>query len=181
VSLDLFAVLLGGTTALLPIFASDILHIGPWGLGVLRSAPAAGALTVSLLLARWRLRRRVGLAMFAAVIGYGVATLVFAHSANLVLSLAALFAIGASDSISVVIRSTLVQVATPDAMRGRVSAVNSLFIGTSNQLGEFQSGITAGLLGAVPAVTLGGAATIIIALIWMRLFPGLRKMETLGG
>jgi MFS family permease len=180
VSLDLFAVLLGGATALLPIYARDILGTGPWGLGVLRSAPALGALTMSILMARVSMRRGVGTKLFVAVAGFGIATIVFALSSNLILSLVALFACGAADNISVVIRSSLVQLATPDAVRGRVNAVNSLFIGTSNQLGEFESGITAGLLGAVPAVLLGGVATIAVALIWIRLFPALRRIESLS-
>jgi MFS family permease len=180
VSLDLFAVLLGGATALLPIYARDILGTGPWGLGILRAAPAAGALTMSLVMARISMRRGVGTKLFVAVAGFGVATVVFALSRNLFLSLAALFACGVADNISVVIRSSLVQLATPDAVRGRVNAVNSLFIGTSNQLGEFESGITAGLLGAVPAVLLGGVATIAVALLWIRLFPALRRIESLA-
>jgi len=180
VSLDLFAVLLGGATALLPIYAADILGTGPWGLGILRSAPAAGALTMSLLLARLSMERAVGTKLFIAVAGFGIATIMFALSTNLYLSLAALFACGVADNISVVIRSSLVQLATPDAVRGRVNAVNSLFIGTSNQLGEFESGITAGLLGAVPAVLIGGIATIAVALLWIRLFPALRRIESLS-
>jgi len=180
VSLDLFAVLLGGATALLPIYAADILGTGPWGLGILRSAPAAGALTMSLVLARLSMERAVGTKLFVAVAGFGIATIVFALSTNLYLSLAALFACGVADNISVVIRSSLVQLATPDAVRGRVNAVNSLFIGTSNQLGEFESGITAGLLGAVPAVLIGGIATIVVAMLWIRLFPALRRIESLS-
>jgi MFS family permease len=179
ISLDLFAVLLGGATALLPVYARDILHIGPWGLGALRSAPAAGALVMSLLLARRPLRRRAGETMFLAVVVFGLATIVFAYSTSLVLSLAALLALGAADVVSVVIRSSLVQLGTPDAMRGRVSAVNWMFIGTSNQLGEFESGVTAALLGTVPAVAVGGLGTIAVALLWMRLFPSLRRVDTL--
>ncbi len=180
-SLDLFAVLLGGVTALLPIFAADVLHTGPWGLGLLRSAPAVGALAMAFVLARMPLDRRVGLKMFAAVITFGVATVVFAASTNLFLSLGALCVLGASDNVSVVIRHSLVQLATPDDMRGRVNALNSLFIGTSNQLGEFESGMTAGLLGAVPAGILGGVGTVLVALAWMRLFPALREADTLSG
>ncbi len=180
-SLDLFAVLLGGVTALLPIFAADILHTGPWGLGLLRSAPAVGALAMAVVLSRVPLDRRVGLKMFAAVIAFGVATVVFSASTNLYLSLGALVVLGASDNVSVVIRHSLVQLATPDDMRGRVNALNSLFIGTSNQLGEFESGMTAGLLGAVPAGILGGVGTILVALAWMRLFPALRQADTLAG
>jgi MFS family permease len=181
VSLDLFAVLLGGATALMPIYAHDILDTGPWGLGLLRAAPAAGALSMSIIMARISMRRGVGTKLFLAVAGFGVATVVFALSTNLILSLAALFCVGVADNISVVIRSSLVQLATPDPVRGRVNAVHSLFIGTSNQLGEFESGITAGLLGAVPAALLGGVATVAIAVIWIRVFPALRRIESLSG
>ncbi len=179
ISLDLFAVLFGGATALLPIYARDILHTGPWGLGVLRAAPAVGALIVTIVLARRSLRRRVGSRMFAAVIIFGVFTVVFAFSRSIVLSLVALAIMGAADTVSVVIRASLVQLGTPDAMRGRVSAVNFLFINASNQLGAFESGTTAALLGAIPAVALGGAASIAIALLWMKLFPALRNVERL--
>ncbi len=179
ISLDLFAVLLGGATALLPIFARDILHTGSWGLGVLRAAPAAGALGMSVLLARRPLRRHAGRVMFGAVAVFGLATMVFAISRSLLLSLLALVLLGAADVVSVVIRFALVQVRTPDAMRGRVSAVNMLFIGASNQLGEFESGVTAALLGAVPATLIGGVATVGIALLWMRLFPALRDIDAL--
>jgi MFS family permease len=181
ISLDLFAVLLGGATALLPIYARDILHTGPWGLGMLRSAPAIGALGMSITLARYPLERGIGRRMFAAVIVFGLATLLFAVSTSLLLSLGALVMLGAADVISVVIRMTLVQIATPDHMRGRVSAVNSLFIGTSNQLGEFESGVTAALFGTVPAVVIGGIGSIAIAIIWMRLFPGLRNIDSFEG
>jgi MFS family permease len=179
ISLDLFAVLLGGATALLPIYARDILHTGPWGLGILRGAPAIGALLMTAYIARYSIRRRVGLRMFQAVMLFGVATLVFALSPWFLLSLAALAIMGAADMVSVVIRLSLVQVATPDDMRGRVGAVNFLFINASNQLGEFESGVSAALLGAVPAAALGGLGTILIALLWMRLFPTLRAVETL--
>ncbi len=179
ISLDLFAVLLGGATALLPIYARDILHTGSWGLGVLRAAPAVGALTMSILLVRRPLRRRAGRLMFGAVVVFGLATIVFAVSRSLPVSLAALVLLGAADVVSVVIRFALVQMRTPDAMRGRVSAVNMLFIGTSNQLGEFESGTTAALLGVVPATLLGGIATIGVALVWMRLFPALRDVDEL--
>jgi MFS family permease len=178
VSLDLFAVLLGGATALLPIFAKDILHTGPWGLGLLRSAPAVGALLMSLVLAYFPLRRALGPFLFGALIVFGLATIVFALSTNLILSLVALFFTGASDVISVVIRSTLVQLQTPNEMRGRVSAVNSLFVGTSNQLGEFESGTLAGFVGAMPAAYIGGIGTIAIAGLWMYLFPQLRRLRT---
>ncbi|WP_089166237.1 MFS transporter [Caballeronia sordidicola] len=180
-SLDLFAVLLGGATALLPVFARDILHAGPWALGVLRAAPAVGALAGSIYLAHFPLRRRAGTALFGGVIAFGIATIVFGLSRNLYVSLIALAALGASDVISVVVRMSLVQLQTPDDMRGRVGAINSLFIGTSNQLGEFESGMTAGLFGAVPAVLIGGVGTLAVALIWMRLFPGLRATRSLEG
>lgn len=179
ISLDLFAVLLGGATALLPVYARDILSIGPKGLGMLRSAPAAGALMMSAFLAHKPLKHRVGRTMFTAVIVFGIATIIFALSTSFTLSLASLVVLGASDVISVVIRSSLVQLQTPDEMRGRVSAVNAMFIGTSNQLGEFESGLTAAWLGVVPSVLLGGIGTIIIALIWMRCFSELTRMETL--
>lgn len=180
-SLDLFAVLLGGATALLPVFARDILHAGPWALGVLRAAPAVGALAGSIYLAHFPLRQRAGTALFGGVIAFGVATIVFGLSRNIVVSMIALAALGASDVISVVVRMSLVQLQTPDDMRGRVGAINSLFIGTSNQLGEFESGMTAGLFGAVPAVLIGGVGTIAVALLWMRLFPGLRATRSLEG
>jgi MFS family permease len=180
-SLDLFAVLLGGATALLPVFARDILHAGPWALGVLRAAPAVGALAGSIYLAHFPLRQRAGTALFGGVIAFGIATIVFGLSRNLYVSLIALAALGASDVISVVVRMSLVQLQTPDDMRGRVGAINSLFIGTSNQLGEFESGMTAGLFGAVPAVLIGGVGTIAVAWLWMRLFPGLRATRSLEG
>jgi MFS family permease len=179
ISLDLFAVLLGGATALLPIFAKDILHTGPWGLGLLRAAPAVGALLMSFWLARHNLQRRVGPIMFAAVAGFGVATLVFALSTTLWLSLLALFALGAFDMVSMVIRSSLVQLDTPDDMRGRVSAVNAIFINTSNQLGEFESGMLAAWLGAVHATVLGGVGTLLVVGLWMAMFPGLRRRQQL--
>jgi hypothetical protein len=175
----LFAVLLGGATALLPIYARDILHTGPWGLGFLRGAPAVGALLMTVLLARRSLTRRVGMRMFQAVIVFGLATVVFGLSRWFLVSMVALFVMGASDTVSVVIRLSLVQLATPDAMRGRVSAVNFLFINASNNLGEFESGITAALLGAVPAAVLGGVGSVVVALLWMRLFPTLRDVERL--
>jgi MFS family permease len=180
ISLDLFAVLLGGATALLPIYARDILHTGPWGLGVLRGAPAAGALLMTLLLARHAIARRVGVRMFQAVIIFGLATVIFAVSRSVWLSIVALVVMGAADTVSVVIRLSLVQLATPDDMRGRVGAVNFLFINASNQLGEFESGITAAFMGAVPAAVLGGVGTVAVALLWMKLFPTLRQVETLG-
>jgi MFS family permease len=179
ISLDLFAVLLGGATALLPIYARDILHTGPWGLGVLRGAPAVGALLMSAILARYAIARRAGIRMFQAVIVFGAATVVFSVSHSLWLSLVALAVMGAADTVSVVIRVALVQLATPDAMRGRVGAVNYLFVNASNQLGEFESGFTAALLGTVPAAVLGGIGTIAVALLWMKLFPALRTVERL--
>jgi MFS family permease len=179
ISLDLFAVLLGGATALLPIYARDILHTGPWGLGVLRGAPAVGALMMTAVLARHTIRRRVGMRMFQSVIAFGLATILFALSHWLWLSLLALAAMGAADTVSVVIRFSLVQLATPDAMRGRVGAVNFLFINASNQLGEFESGMVAALVGAMPAAVLGGIGTVAVALLWMKLFPTLRDVEEL--
>lgn len=179
ISLDLFAVLLGGATALLPIYASDILHTGPWGLGVLRAAPAIGALCMTALIARRPIVSGVGMRMFHAVILFGVFTVIFAVSRNFWLSTAALVLMGAADTVSVVIRLSLVQLVTPDDMRGRVSAVNFLFINASNQLGEFESGVTAALLGTVPATLVGGLGTIVVALLWMKLFPSLRKFERL--
>jgi MFS family permease len=179
ISLDLFAVLLGGATALLPIYARDILHTGPWGLGVLRGAPAVGALLMTAVLTQYTITHRVGLRMFQAVIVFGVATIVFAVSHSIWLSIIALAVMGAADTISMVIRIALVQLSTPDEMRGRVGAVNFLFVNASYQLGEFESGVTAALFGAVPAVVLGGIGTIAVALIWMRLFPSLRQVERL--
>lgn len=172
-TLDLFAVLLGGATALLPMFAKDILHTGPWGLGLLRSAPAVGALLMSAALTRWPVERQVGRKLLLAVGTYGLCMLVFGLSTSLLLSMLALVISGAADMVSVVIRSTLVQLETPDAMRGRVSAVNSIFIGASNQLGEFESGVTAAWLGPVGSVLLGGAGTVLVAVAWLRLFPDL--------
>jgi hypothetical protein len=180
ISLDLFAVLLGGATALLPIFAKDILHTNELGLGLLRAAPSVGGLVTTYLLARAPIARRVGIRMFQSVIIFGVATVVFGVSTNLWLSMAALGIMGAADQISVVIRLSLVQLATPDDMRGRVSAVNFLFVNASNQLGEFESGVTAAWWGAVPAVIVGGLGSIAIALLWMRLFPTLRDVEKLS-
>jgi MFS family permease len=179
ISLDLFAVLFGGATALLPIYARDILQAGPLGLGILRAAPAVGALLMTALLAQHSLQRRVGLRMFQAVIVFGVATVVFAVSHWMWLSVLALAILGAADTVSVVIRFSLVQLATPNEMRGRVGAVNFLFINASNQLGQFESGVTAALFGAVPAALLGGLGTIAIALLWMKLFPTLRDVERL--
>jgi MFS family permease len=179
ISLDLFAVLLGGATALLPIYARDILFAGPRELGLLRAAPAVGALAASLFLARHPLRKRVGRVMFASVAWFGVMTMVFALSRFILLSFAALVVLGWADMISVVIRASLVQLETPDEMRGRVSAVNAVFIGTSNQLGEFESGLTAAWFGVVPAVLLGGIGTLAVVLLWIRLFPQLVRRERL--
>ncbi|NMG43707.1 MFS transporter [Aromatoleum toluvorans] len=179
ISLDLFAVLLGGATALLPMFARDILHTGPEGLGLLRAAPAAGALAISLVLLRWPIRRRSGPLLLASVAVFGLATMVFGLSSHFGLSLAALAVTGAADNISVVIRQSLVQLDTPDEIRGRVSAVNSIFIGASNQLGEFESGATAAWFGPVMSVVLGGVGTLLVAAAWIRLFPGLARRDHL--
>ena len=178
ISLDLFAVLLGGATALLPVYARDILHAGPIGLGFLRSAPAAGAFMVAFTLTRRQITAHVGAKMFAAVAVFGLATIVFGLSRWFPLSLLALFILGASDMVSVNIRSTLIQLATPDAMRGRVSAVNMLFIGASNELGEFESGTTAALMGTVAAVVAGGVGTLLVVAGWMKLFPQLRRVDS---
>jgi MFS family permease len=179
ISLDLFAVLFGGVVALLPIYARDILQAGPLGLGILRAAPAVGALLTTAVLAQHAISRRVGLRMFQAVIVFGAATVVFAVSQWMWLSVLALAILGAADTVSVVIRFSLVQLATPNDMRGRVGAVNFLFINASNQLGQFESGVTAALFGAMPAAAFGGLATIAIALLWMKLFPTLRDVERL--
>lgn len=181
ISLDLFAVLLGGATALLPMFARDILDAGPWGLGLLRASPAIGALAMSIVLARWPLTDNAGRKMFLAVGLFGLATVVFALSTSIPLSVCALLVVGASDTVSVVVRSSLVQLLTPDEMRGRVNAVNSLFIGTSNQLGEFESGMLAGMVGPVATGVIGGIGTIVVVVAWMRLFPDLVKVRTLSG
>jgi MFS family permease len=179
ISLDLFAVLLGGATALLPIFAKDILHTGPWGLGLLRAAPAAGAFTLSLWLSRFPITRHAGRVLLGAVAVYGAATIVFGLSRSFGLSLVALVVAGAGDMVSVVVRQSLVQLDTPDEMRGRVSAVNSVFIGASNQLGEFESGVTAALIGPVGSVLLGGLGTLLVATLWLRWFPALANRDTL--
>ncbi|MEO8546031.1 MAG: MFS transporter [Burkholderiaceae bacterium] len=179
VSLDLFAVLLGGATALLPMFAKDILLVGPWGLGMLRGAPAVGSLFMSAWLTRWPLRQRVGRTLLVAVAVFGVCMLVFGLSTFFWLSMLALVVSGGADTVSVVVRQTLVQLDTPDAMRGRVSAINSVFIGASNQLGEFESGATAALLGPVGSVVLGGLGTVLVALAWLRLFPALARRDRL--
>jgi MFS family permease len=166
---------------LLPIYARDILHTGPVGLGILRAAPAVGALVMSVALARHALARRVGVRMFQAVIVFGLATVVFALSRSMWLSILALAVLGAADTVSMVIRIALVQLATPDAMRGRVGAVNYLFVNASNQLGAFESGTLAAFVGAMPAALIGGIGTVLVALLWMRLFPTLRALERLEG
>ena len=179
ISLDLFAVLLGGAVALMPIFAQDILHAGPRGLGMLRAAPALGALAVSLWLMVRPIQRRVGKRMLVCVAIFGAATVLFGVSKSLPVSLAALFIVGASDMVSVVIRSSVLQLATPPEMRGRVSAVNSLFVGASNELGEFESGLTAQWLGAVRAVVIGGVGSLLITGLWAAFFPSLRRADAL--
>jgi MFS family permease len=181
ISLDMVAVLLGGAAALLPIYARDILATGPWGLGLLRSSIAVGGLGTALWLARHPLRGNAGHRMFAAVAIFGAATIVFGLSSSFVVSLLALVVLGASDMVSVVVRQSLVQLQTPDAMRGRVSAVNSLFIGASNQLGEFESGVTAAWFGVVPSVVIGGIGTLLVVFAWMRLFPALAAVDRLDG
>jgi len=179
ISLDLFAVLLGGATALLPIFARDILYVGPDGLGLLRSAPAVGALCMSVVITRWPIERQMGYKLLAAVAVFGLASVVFGLSDHFLLSLAALAATGAADNISVVTRLTLMQLETPDEMRGRVAAVNGVFIGASNELGEFESGLTAALWGPVASVVLGGMGTLLIAISWFKLFPALARRDKL--
>ncbi|MFZ2269675.1 MAG: MFS transporter [Azonexus sp.] len=176
-SLDLFAVLFGGAVALLPIYARDILHTGPQGLGLLRAAPAVGALLMALVMLRWPIQRRVGHWLLSAVAVFGLATVVFGLSEHFALSLLALAITGAVDNISVVIRMTVMQLETPDEIRGRVSAVNSIFIGASNQLGEFESGATAALFGPVNSVVMGGVGTLLIAAAWLRLFPALARRD----
>ena len=178
-SLDLFVVLLGGATALMPIFAHEILHQGPRGLGLLRAAPAAGALAMSLLMARFPFERRAGLRLFVCVAVFGAATVIFGLSHSLWLSLGALAVAGAVDTVSVIIRGSLLQLATPPEMRGRVSAVNSLFIGASNELGAFESGLTAQWWGAVRATIVGGVGALAVAGLWAWLFPGLRRVDEL--
>ncbi|HXM39777.1 MAG TPA: MFS transporter [Bryobacteraceae bacterium] len=179
ISLDLFAVLLGGAVALLPVYAREILKIGASGLGILRSAPGVGAVIVALAVSRWPLQRHAGAIMLWCVCGFGVFTVVFGLSRNPALSLAALALIGACDMVSVIVRHTLVQLSTPDAMRGRVSAVNMVFIGASNEVGQFESGITAQWFGTVPAVVLGGLGTIAVVALWAWRFPALRRVDAL--
>jgi MFS family permease len=177
ITLDLFVIILGGATALLPIYARDILAAGPLGLGLLRSSPALGALTVSIVLSYFPLERHIGLKMFAAVAVFGLATVVFALSTSLALSMAVLSILGAADAVSVVLRFSLVQIETPDAMRGRVNAINYLFVGSSNTLGEFESGLLAAWLGAVPSVLIGGVGSLLVAGLWMVLVPALRRID----
>jgi len=179
ISLDLFAVLLGGAVALLPVYAREILHTGPWGLGILRSAPAVGAAAMAILIAHRPLKSRVGVTMLWCVGAFGAFTIIFGLSRSLVISLVALIFVGASDMVSVVIRATLVQIATPDAMRGRVNAVDMIFIGASNELGQFESGLTAHWFGTVPSVVLGGLGTLVVTGLWAWLFPALRKTQSL--
>ena len=181
ISLDLFAVLLGGAVALLPVYAREILRTGPWGLGLLRSAPGVGAVAMAILLAHRPVRRRAGATMLWCVTGFGVFTILFGISHNLWLSLIALVLVGATDMVSVVIRGILVQVATPDEMRGRVNAVDMIFIGASNELGQFESGLTAHWFGTVPAVVLGGVGTLLVIAIWAWRFPELRQADQLSG
>ena len=179
ISLDLFAVLLGGATALLPVFARDILHVGPQGFGLLRSAPAVGAACVALVLAGRPIQRKAGTAMFAGVAVYGLATVVFGLSQSFWLSLGALATLGGADMVSVYVRQTLIQIVTPDPMRGRVASVSFLFIGASNELGEFESGVTARIFGPVLAAVLGGVASLFVTGLWARLFPTLRGVDRL--
>ena len=179
ISLDLFAVLLGGATALLPVFARDVLHVGPQGFGILRAGPAIGATTVGLCLAAWPIRQKAGIFMLGGVAVFGLATLVFALSKSLWLSVTALAILGGADMMSVYVRQTLVQLVTPDPMRGRVAAVSSVFIGASNELGEFESGVVARFLGPIGAAVFGGVGALIVVVIWSRLFPALRKADRL--
>jgi MFS family permease len=173
-------VLLGGATALLPVYARDILRLGPLALGALRSAPAAGAAVTGVALAVWPIERRAGVKMFVCVATFGLATIVFGLSRSFALSLVALVVAGAADMVSVFVRFSLLQLATPDAMRGRVSAVNMVFIGASNELGEFESGLTAQWLGAVPSVVMGGIGTLLVVAVWAWRFPELRRVDRLN-
>ncbi|HEX3595145.1 MAG TPA: MFS transporter, partial [Polyangiaceae bacterium] len=181
ISLDLFAVLLGGATALLPVYARDILHVGPPGLGALRAAPGLGAAVMAILLAYRPLQKKAGWTLYACVGLFGLATIVFGASQSFGLSVAALVVLGAADLVSVVVRHTVVQLETPPEMRGRVSAVNMLFIGASNELGEFESGVTAQLLGVVRSVIVGGIGSCLIVVLWAWLFPELRDVDRLDG
>ena len=179
ISLDLFAVLLGGAVALLPVYAREILHVGAFGLGVLRSAPGIGAVAMGIALAHWPIKQRAGSTMLWCVFAFGIFTFVFGLSHSVVLSLAMLFLSGAADTVSVIVRNTMVQLSTPDEMRGRVSAVNMVFIGASNEVGQFESGLTAQWFGTVPAVVLGGLGTILVVILWALLFPRLRRLNRL--
>ncbi len=179
ISLDLFAVLLGGAVALLPVYARDILKAGASGLGLLRSAPGIGAVGMAFVLARWPLRRGVGLKMLWCVFGFGVFTVVFGLSRSMLASLGALILAGACDMVSIVLRQTMIQLETPNEMRGRVSAVNMVFVGASNEVGQFESGVTAQWFGTVPAVVLGGVGTMAVVLAWAKLFPALRRVDEL--
>ncbi len=179
ISLDLFAVLLGGAVALMPVFARDVLVLGPWGLGLLRAAPGVGAILVALILAAYPIRHRAGMLMFIGVGLFGGATLLFGLSQTAWLSIAALFVMGASDMISVYVRETLIALWTPDAVRGRVNAVNMVFVGASNELGEFRAGTMAAIFGAVPAVVIGGFGTLAVSIIWASSFPKLRRIDSL--
>ena len=181
ISFDLFAVLLGGATALLPVYARDILTVGPWGLGLLRSAPGVGAIVVAALLLRHPVKDHAGVIMFVCVALFGFFTAVFGASATVWLSVLALALMGGFDMVSVYVRETLIQLWTPDAVRGRVNAVNQVFVGASNELGEFRAGISAGLFGAVPAVIIGGVATMAVAGLWWLWFPQLRRARHLDG
>jgi MFS family permease len=181
ISLDLFAVLLGGAVALLPVYAREILLTGPWGLGILRSAPGLGAAGMAVYLAHKPLDGRVGMKMLSCVAGFGVFTILFGISRSLTLSLMALILVGATDMVSVIVRGTLIQVATPDEMRGRVNAVDMVFIGASNELGQFESGLTAHWFGTVPAVVLGGVGTLAVTAVWAWLFRDLRRADRLTG
>lgn len=181
ISLDLFAVLLGGAVALLPVYARDILDVGPWGLGLLRAAPGVGAVAMALYLARYGIKDRAGVILFACVAAFGFFTMVFGLSTSVPLSIVALVLMGACDMVSVYIRETLLQLWTPDEVRGRVNAVNRVFIGASNELGEFRAGVVARLIGAVAAVALGGAGTMAVAFFWSRWFPELRTARRLDG
>src|SRR6266699_2677018 len=180
ISLDLFAVLLGGAVALLPVYAREILQTGPWGLGILRSAPGVGAGIMAIAIAHRPLKNRAGATMLWCVAGFGLCTVIFGVSRSFAISLAALFLVGATDMVSVIVRATLIQVKTPDEMRGRVNAVDMVFIGASNELGQFESGATAQLFGAVPAVILGGVGAIVVTALWAWMFPELRKVKELS-
>jgi MFS family permease len=179
ISLDMFAVLLGGAVALMPVFAKDILGVGATGLGILRGAPGTGAVIMAMVIAHRPFKRHAGAIMLWCVAGFGVCTVMFGLSRNVILSVVSLVLLGACDMVSVVVRHTLVQISTPDEMRGRVSAVNMMFIGTSNEVGQFESGVTAAWFGAVPAVVAGGIGTILIVVLWTRLFPELRRVNEL--